>query len=49
VEHGVRYMEALINAVNRGFRTIAPMGRRSVSTARSFIGMTDTALQTREG
>ncbi len=49
VEHGVRYMEALINAVNRGFRTIAPMGRRSVSAARSFIGMTDTALQTREG
>ncbi|HLZ72135.1 MAG TPA: hypothetical protein VKV26_19690 [Dehalococcoidia bacterium] len=49
VKHGVRYMEALINAVNRGFRTIAPEGRRSVSDVRSFVGMTDTALQNREG
>ncbi|HZQ35320.1 MAG TPA: hypothetical protein VFD32_05270 [Dehalococcoidia bacterium] len=47
--HGMRYMETLVDVVNRGFRAIAPVGNRSVSDARSFLGMTDAALQTREG
>ncbi len=47
--HGMRYMETLIDVVNRGFRAIAPMGNRSVSDARAFLRMTDAALQTREG
>jgi hypothetical protein len=49
VAHGMRYMETLVDLVNRGFRAIAPGGNRSVSDARSFLGMTDAALQTREG
>lgn len=49
VQHGMRYMEALIDVVNRGFRAIAPAGSRDVSTARACLGMTDAALQIREG
>lgn len=49
VAHGMRYMEALIAAVNRGFRAIAPVGSRDVSDARAYLGMTDPALHAREG
>ncbi len=49
VQHGIRYMELLIDLVNRGFRAIAPAGSRDVSAARACLGMTDAALQTREG
>lgn len=48
-QHGLRYMEALIDLVNRGFRAIAAAGSRDVSAARACVGMTDAALQIREG
>lgn len=45
----VRYLEALIDLVNRGFRTIAPTHTLSTHEARSRLGMTDAALSLREG
>ncbi len=48
VSLGTRYIQMLIDAVNRGFGDLAPTGTRSASEARSRIGMTDAALRARE-
>jgi hypothetical protein len=48
VEVGMRYVQGLINAVNRGFHTPAPTRTLSVAEAGSRIGMSDNALRTRE-
>jgi hypothetical protein len=45
---GVRYLQMLLDAVNRGFQDLAPAGTYSASEVRSRIGMTDTALRARE-
>ena len=46
---GVTYMQALIDLVNRGFRTIAPANTLAVNEVRSRLGMSDAALRLREG
>lgn len=48
VDTGITYMQALIDLVNHGFRTIARRATLSTSEVRSRIGMTDAALQRRE-
>lgn len=45
---GMRYIQMLIEALNRGQGDLALTGRRSVSEVRSRIGMTDGALRARE-
>lgn len=45
---GVGYMQALIDLVNGGFRSLAPLATHSPSEVRSRLGMTRTALQRRE-
>jgi hypothetical protein len=45
----MRYVQTLIDQVNRGFRTIAPAQTLSTHETRSRLGMTDSALQAREG
>jgi hypothetical protein len=45
---GERYIQMLLDAVNRGFRDLAPTGTHSASEVRARLGMTDTALRARE-
>ncbi len=45
---GVSYVKALIDVVNNGFRAIAPTATRSPSEVKSRMGMSESALRTRE-